>query len=69
MNGYDDEGVVEVFYQGAWGIIGKLGWKFDDVTSAHLCKTFGFGYSTFKRHTLCQLIMAKYFTTNRNRLE
>ncbi|XP_060552045.1 neurotrypsin-like [Ruditapes philippinarum] len=43
MNQYKDEGPVEVFYHGSWGMVGNPGFVFDDKTSSYLCDRFNLG--------------------------
>lgn len=43
MSRYTDEGPVEIYYNGSWGLIGNPGFRFDDTTARYLCKRFGLG--------------------------
>ncbi|XP_060563948.1 lysyl oxidase homolog 2-like [Ruditapes philippinarum] len=48
-NEYNDEGAVEIFYNGSWGYVGNHEYRFNDETAHFLCKTLGFrtgGFST-----------------------
>jgi hypothetical protein len=43
MNQYTDEGAVEVFHNGSWGMVGNPGFKFNDKTASYLCNRFNLG--------------------------
>ncbi|XP_060552042.1 scavenger receptor cysteine-rich type 1 protein M130-like isoform X5 [Ruditapes philippinarum] len=43
MNRYTDEGPVEVFHNGSWGMIGDPGFRFNDETASYLCNRFNLG--------------------------
>ncbi|XP_060552044.1 scavenger receptor cysteine-rich domain superfamily protein-like [Ruditapes philippinarum] len=47
MNRYKDEGPVEVFHDGSWGMVGDPGFTFDDKTSSFLCDRFNLGKAGF----------------------